>query len=382
MTNELNQALDDLQAAKGISKQAILEAVAKALEKSYEKNFSDEKNVEVVADTETGEFHVYQIKDVVETVEDSISQVSLAEARAADYKAEIGDQLRVEVKPNNFGRVAAQTARNIVIQQIRDAEREAVHDAYIDRMEEIIIGTVQRMDQSNVYINLGKTEGVIQKREQIPTEQLHVGDRIKLFLYDVRISSRGPQILLSRAHPKFVTRLFEQEVPEIAEGVLDIVSVSREAGSRTKIAVQSHDPNVDPIGACVGYKGSRVNLIVDELNGEKMDIIIYDKDPHVYIANALSPSDVNRVILNEEDKSATVIVPDEQLSLAIGKEGQNVRLAARLTGWKIDIKGQSVLEQDPESLGVVEEDTIDLFQIPEEMEEQLKPETEEADAEI
>lgn len=382
MTNELNQALDDLQAAKGISKQAILEAVAKALEKSYEKNFSDEKNVEVVADTETGEFHVYQIKDVVETVEDSISQVSLAEARAADDKAEIGDQLRVEVKPNNFGRVAAQTARNIVIQQIRDAEREAVHDAYIDRMEEIIIGTVQRMDQSNVYINLGKTEGVIQKREQIPTEQLHVGDRIKLFLYDVRISSRGPQILLSRAHPKFVTRLFEQEVPEIAEGVLDIVSVSREAGSRTKIAVQSHDPNVDPIGACVGYKGSRVNLIVDELNGEKMDIIIYDKDPHVYIANALSPSDVNRVILNEEDKSATVIVPDEQLSLAIGKEGQNVRLAARLTGWKIDIKGQSVLEQDPESLGVVEEDTIDLFQIPEEMEEQLKPETEEADAEI
>lgn len=374
MNKELLQALDELQNTKGISKEVILEAMAKALEKSYEKNFQDETNVEVVADAMTGDFHVYQLREVVEKVEDPIRQIRLEEAVVRYPKVQVGDSIRIEVQPDNFGRIAAQTARNIIIQKLRDAEREAVYDAYIDRMKEMIVGTVQRIDNNNVYINLGKTEGVITKREQIPGEHLHVGDRVKLYVCDVRISSRGPQILLSRAHPNLVARLFEQEVPEIADGVVDIYSVSREAGSRTKIAVWSHDPNIDPIGACVGYKGNRVNLIVDELIGEKMDIIIYSEDPKQFIANALSPSAVNKVILHEEENSVVVIVPDDQLSLAIGKEGQNVRLAARLTGWKIDIKGQSQYDADP--LAFEEEDSreepLDLFALPTEKESESR----------
>ncbi|MBY0584329.1 transcription termination factor NusA [Murdochiella sp. Marseille-P8839] len=370
MNKELLQALDELQNTKGISKEVILEAMAKALEKSYEKNFQDETNVEVVADAMTGDFHVYQLREVVEKVEDPIRQIRLEEAVVRYPKVQVGDSIRIEVQPDNFGRIAAQTARNIIIQKLRDAEREAVYDAYIDRMKEMIVGTVQRIDNNNVYINLGKTEGVITKREQIPGEHLHVGDRVKLYVCDVRISSRGPQILLSRAHPNLVARLFEQEVPEISDGVVDIYSVSREAGSRTKIAVWSHDPNIDPIGACVGYKGNRVNLIVDELIGEKMDIIIYSEDSKQFIANALSPSAVNKVILHEEDHSAVVIVPDDQLSLAIGKEGQNVRLAARLTGWKIDIKGQSQYDADPLAFEGEDsrEEPLDLFALPTEKE--------------
>ena len=366
MNKELLQALDELQNTKGIAKEVILDAMAKALEKSYEKNFQDETNVEVIADEMTGDFHVYQLREVVEKVEDPIRQIRLEDAVVPYPKAQVGDSIRIEVQPDNFGRIAAQTARNIIIQKLRDAEREAVYDAYIDRMKEMIVGTVQRIDNNNVYINLGKTEGVITKREQIPRERLHVGDRVKLYVCDVRVSSRGPQILLSRAHPNLVARLFEQEVPEISDGVVDIYSVSREAGSRTKIAVWSHDPNIDPIGACVGYKGNRVNLIVEELVGEKMDIIIYSEDPKQIIANALSPSAVNKVILNEEDHSAVVIVPDDQLSLAIGKEGQNVRLAARLTGWKIDIKGQTQYDADPLAFGEdeQEQESIDLFALP------------------
>lgn len=368
MNKELLQALDELQTTKGISKKVILEAMAKALEKSYEKNFQDETNVEVVADEMTGDFHVYQLREVVDKVEDPIRQIRLEEAVVRYPKAQVGDSIRIEVQPDNFGRIAAQTARNIIIQKLRDAEREAVYDAYIDRMKEMIVGTVQRIDNNNVYINLGKTEGVITKREQIPREHLHVGDRVKLYVCDVRVSSRGPQVLLSRAHPNLVARLFEQEVPEINDGVVEIYSVSREAGSRTKIAVWSHDPNIDPIGACVGYKGNRVNLIVDELIGEKMDIIIYSEDPKQFIANALSPSAVNKVILQEEEHSAVVIVPDDQLSLAIGKEGQNVRLAARLTGWKIDIKGQSQYDADPSAFDAdaVPQKPLDLFALPEE----------------
>jgi len=376
MNKELLQALDELQSTKGISKEVILDAVAKALEKSYEKNFEDETNVEVTADPETGDFHVVQIREVVENVEDPIGQISLEEAQKSMKNAQVGDTVRIEVKPNNFGRIAAQTARNIIIQKLRDAEREAVYDAYIDRMKEMIIGTVQRTDHNNIYINLGKTEGVITKREQIPNEHLHVGDRVKLYVCDVRVSSRGPQILLSRAHSNLVARLFEQEVPEIADGIVEIYSVSREAGSRTKIAVYSKDPNVDPIGACVGYKGNRVNLIVDELNGEKMDIIIYSENPKEFIANALSPSEVTHVILQEEEKAATVIVPDDQLSLAIGKEGQNVRLAARLTGWKIDIKGEAQYNEDPSAFEPVNKDeAIDIFALPQDKEK----ETEEGD---
>lgn len=348
MNQELLGALDDLEASKGVSKEVILDALEKALEKSYEKNFDDHTNVEVHVDRENGEIRVFAVKTVVEKVSDPCREISLEEARQRDVDLSLEDELRVEVKPENFGRVAAQTARNIIIQKLHDAERQNVYDDYIDRVRDIITGTVQRVDLHHVYINLGRAEGIIPPREQIPGEHLKQGDRVKLYVMDVRNASKGAQILLSRAHADLVTRLFEQEVPEIAEGVVEIYSVAREAGSRSKIAVYSNEPDVDPIGACVGYKGSRVNIIVDELRGEKMDITIYDKDPKVFISNALSPAMVNNVITNIPEKSSYVIVPDDQLSLAIGREGQNVRLAARLTGWKIDIKGESEYLKNPE----------------------------------
>ncbi len=356
MNKELIRALDELEESKGISKEQILDALEKAMVKSYEKNFNDQTNVEVHIDSETGDMKMYSLREVVKEVEDPLNQISLEEARLKRKRIDLGDVLKVEVKPKNFGRVAAQTARNIVIQRIHDAERETVYQEYIDRVKEMITGTVQRIDFHNVYINLGKTEGVIPPNEQIPNEHLEVGQRVKLYVEDVRNSSKGPQILVSRAHHNLVVRLFEQEVPEIADGVVEIYSVAREAGSRTKIAVYSTDPNVDPIGACVGYKGTRVNIIVDELNGEKMDIIIYNEDPKVFISNALSPAQVIKVLANPNEKTAVVVVADDQLSLAIGKEGQNVRLAARLTGWKIDIKGESQYLEDPEKYDQMEQE--------------------------
>lgn len=354
MNKELIRALDEVERNKGISKEVILDALEKALEKSYEKNFDDNTNVEVNINEETGDIKVYALKEVVEEVNDPMREISLAEARLKRKRIEIGDTMKIEVKPKNFGRVAAQTARNIVIQKIRDAERESIYEEYIDRLREMITGTVQRIDFNNYYINLGKTEGVVPPVEQIPQEVVKAGDRLKLYVADVRNTAKGPQILLSRAHPQLVVRLFEQEVPEVTDGTVEIMSVAREAGSRTKLAVFSNDPNVDPIGACVGPRGSRVNTIVEELQGEKMDIIIYDKDIKKFISNALSPSQVERVITNMPEKSAVVIVPDDQLSLAIGKEGQNVRLAARLTGWKIDIKGRSQYDADPEAFDAME----------------------------
>lgn len=348
MNKELISALDDVERTKGLQKEVILSALEKALEKSYEKNYEDNTNVEVTINPENGDIKVFALKEVVETPENSFREISLEEAHTISKRAHLGDTLRVPVKPKNFGRVAAQTARNIVIQKIRDAEREMIYNEYIDRLNEMITGVVQRIDFNNLYINLGRTEGVILQNEQIPTESLQIGDRVKMYVADVRNNTKGPQVLLSRAHQNLVVRLFEQEVPEISDGTVEIYSVAREAGSRSKIAVFAHDPNVDPIGACVGYKGARVNIIVDELNGEKMDIIIYDKDPAVFISNALSPSKVVKVICNHQEKTAVIIVPDDQLSLAIGKEGQNVRLAARLTGWKIDIKGYAKYVENPE----------------------------------
>lgn len=346
MNKKLIEALEDLESSKGISKAVILDALEKALQKSYEKNFNDRTNVLVNINDETGDIKVYSLKTVVECPTDPVKEISLEEARMQRKTAQLGDIFQSEVKPKNFGRVAAQTARNIVIQKLRDAERESIYEEYIDRVREMITGTVQRVDFNNIYINLGITDGVIPQSEQIPGEHFEPGDRVKLYVSDVRNSVKGPQILLSRAHHNLVVRLFEQEVPEIADGVVEIFSVAREAGSRTKIAVFTNDSNVDPIGACVGYKGSRVNVIVDELNGEKMDIVIYDKDPGIFISNALSPSKVSKVIINKKESSAVIIVPDDQLSLAIGKEGQNVRLAAKLTGWKIDIKGEKQYEEN------------------------------------
>lgn len=384
MNKKLIEALEDLEESKGISKAVILEALEKALEKSYEKNFNDNTNVSVHINDNNGDIKVYALKTVVDEVEDKYSQISLEEAKTVRKTAAIDDVVQVEVKPKNFGRVAAQTARNIVIQKLRDAERESIYDEYINRVKEMITGTVQRVDYNNIYINLGMTDGVVPQSEQIPGETYEAGDRIKLYVAEVRNNTKGPQVLLSRANHNLVIRLFEQEVPEIADGTVEIFSIAREAGSRSKLAVFSNDPNVDPIGACVGYKGNRVNVIVDELSGEKMDIVIYDKDSSVFISNALSPSKVNKVIINEPDNSAIIVVPDDQLSLAIGKEGQNVRLAAKLTGWKIDIKGQSQYEESQEEYDATESyfddaqeddltsdnevDEVDLFAMPDDYE--------------
>ncbi len=365
MNDKLFEALDALEKTKGISKEAILEALEKALEKSYEKNFKDNNNVQVQVNKTSGEIHVYSIRKVVDEVQDPYTELCLEEAKKIKKSAAVGDDIKVEVKPKNFGRVAAQTARNIIVQNLQQAERKQVYEDYSDKLYEIITGTVQRINRNNIYISLGKTEGVITPKEQIPGERLKAGDRVKLYVANVedpdKVKSKNSQILLSRAHPNLVVRLFEQEVPEIADGLVEINSIAREAGSRSKISVYSTDPNIDPIGACVGYKGSRVNYIVDELHGEKIDIALFDENPKTFISNALSPARINHVISNVKEKSAVVIVADDQLSLAIGKEGQNVRLAAKLTGWKIDIKGESQYMENPsefDALEFTEEDLI------------------------
>ena len=345
MNKEFIKALDEIEREKGIDKDVILDALKKALVKSYEENYDSNSNVEITINELTGDINIFSIKEVVENVEDENTEVTVNEAKKINKKVQIGDVVRIPVKAKNFGRVAAQKARSIVIQKLKDAERETTYEEFKDREKEIINGTVQRVDNGLIFINLGKTEGVVPKSEQIPGEVVNVGDRIKLYIQEVKNTPKGPRITLSRTNPALVVRLFESEIPEIANGLVEIYSISREGGSRTKIAVYSTDESVDPVGACVGYKGNRVNTIVEELNGEKMDIIVYDKDIDVFISNSLSPADVIKVYSNEKEKSAIVIVPDEQLSLAIGKEGQNVRLAAKLTSWKIDIKGESEHEE-------------------------------------
>lgn len=341
MKAEFIEALEEIEKNKGISKERLLEAIEIALISGYKKNFGSSHNVEVEINNTTGDVYVYSTKDVVEEVENEILEISLDEAKEFDSNYEIGDKVKLEVTPRNFGRIAAQTAKQVVMQKIKEAEREIVFDQFVNRENEIITGQVQRVSKNNVLINLGRTEGILPPAEQIVKENYQQGSRIKTYVLEVKKTTKGPQILLSRTHPGLVKRLFELEVPEIHDGVVDIFSISREAGSRTKIAVFSNDENVDAVGACVGFKGSRVKAIVDELNGEKIDIVTWDKDPKKFIANSLSPAKVVKVCVNEDEKSALVVVPDYQLSLAIGKEGQNARLAAKLTNWKIDIKSES-----------------------------------------
>ncbi len=378
MNKEFINALEEIEKEKGIAKSTILEAIEKALLKSYEKNFDEDSNVEIKIDHEKGDVSVYALKEVVEEVENPNTQVSLEEARAKRKTISYGDILKVKVVPKNFGRVAAQTARNIVIQQIRDAERQAIYEDFIDRERELITGDVQRIDFNNIYINLGKTEGFIPPSEQVPNEVIEPGDRVKLFVSEVKATPKGPQIILSRSSSNLIKRLFEVEVPEIHEGVVEIISIAREAGFRTKMAVYANDDTVDPVGACVGFKGARVNAIVDEINGEKIDIIVWSPDIKTFISNSLSPSDVVDVIVNEDEKSAIAIVPDDQLSLAIGKEGQNVRLAAKLTNWKIDIKGDSqheeVLEMEAQRKLKIEEEALQLAKESLEREEAIEEE--------
>ncbi|NLY66346.1 MAG: transcription termination/antitermination protein NusA [Tissierellia bacterium] len=341
MNAEFIEALEEIERDKGIPKEVIFEALEAALISSYRKNFGTSQNVEVIVDRETGNVEVYAKKTVVEEVKNSLLEIDLEEAKKIDDKYKLGDIVMIKITPRNFGRIAAQTAKQVVIQRIKDAERDVIYEEFVNRENEIITGLVQRISKNIVYVDLGKTEGILPPTEQIEGEVYNQGDRIKLYILEVKKTTKGPQIILSRSHPGLVKRLFELEVPEIHDGIVEIYAISREAGSRTKIAVYSKDPNVEPVGACVGIKGSRVKAIVDELNGEKIDIVVWSKNIEEFIANSLSPSSVLKVEIDEKNKTALVVVPDYQLSLAIGKEGQNARLAAKLTNWKIDIKSES-----------------------------------------
>lgn len=345
MSNDFIDALNEIEKEKGISKEVIFEALESALISSYKKNFGSAQNVIVEMDHNTGRAAVYATKDVVDVVENEYLEISLEDAKELNSSHEIGDLIKIEITPKDFGRIAAQTAKQVVIQRIKDAERDVIYEDFINRENEIITGQIQRISKNNVFIDLGKTEGILAPAEQIESEVYKQGDRLKLLILEVKKTTKGPQIILTRSHPDLVKRLFELEVPEINTGIVDVYSISREAGSRTKIAVHSKDPDVDPLGACVGFKGSRVKAIVDELNGEKIDIVVWSNDIDEFIANSLSPSKVVKVISDEKERSAVVVVPDYQLSLAIGKEGQNARLAAKLTNWKIDIKSESQYEE-------------------------------------
>lgn len=349
MNKDFIRSLDELEREKGINKQDIIDAIEKALIKSYEEQYG-ESNVEINFNKDNGDIKVYAIKDIVEEVENKETQISLEEALAHRKRSKLGGQIKLQVKPKDFLRVAAQKGKNIVIQFLRDAERRSIYDSYIDKEKELLNGSVQRIDRNNIYVDLGKSEGFIPERETVEGENFKAGDRIKVYVKEVKDTPKGPQIILSRKDGAFVTRLFELEVPEISQGLVDVMSISREAGFRTKIAVRATDENIDPVGATVGMKGSRVNAIVEEINGEKIDIIIWDEDIKVYILNSLSPAEVVYVFADEKSKEATAFVPDSQLSLAIGKEGQNVRLAAKLTGWKIDIKPESQKDEIIEQL--------------------------------
>ncbi len=361
MNQEFIHALEEIEKDKGISKDIIFDALESALVSSYKKNFKTAQNVLVQIDREMGEISVYAVKDVVEEVEDENLQISLKDAKAINPKLEIGDVYNEKVTPKDFGRIAAQTAKQVVIQRIKDAERDIIFEDFADRENEIITGQIQRIARGNVYVDLGKTEAILPAAEQIPGEIYKVGDRHKMLLLEVKRTTKGPQIVLSRSHPNLIKRLFELEVPEINSGFVEIYSISREAGSRTKIAVFSKDPEIDALGACVGYKGARVKAIVDELHEEKIDIVIWEKEIGKFIANALSPSKVVKVFVNEEEKSALVVVPDYQLSLAIGKEGQNARLAAKLTNWKIDIKSEAQFYEYLQNEDIQEEDLKEKF---------------------
>ncbi|KKM11800.1 transcription elongation factor NusA [Clostridiales bacterium PH28_bin88] len=340
MNLEFIEALQDLEKEKGIDADVLLEAIEAALVSAYKKNFGSQ-NVRVNIDRSTGEVRVYARHTVVEEIVDPRGEILLSEARKLDPNYELDDVVEHEVTPRAFGRIAAQTAKQVVVQRIREAERNIIYDEFANREQDIVTGVVQRQEMKNVFIDLGKVEAVLPLSEQINGEVYRHGDRIKTYIVEVKKTTKGPQVLVSRTHPGLLKRLFELEVPEIYDGVVEIKSVAREAGARSKIAVHSRDENVDPVGACVGPKGMRVQTIVNELKGEKIDIVRWSNDPEVFVSNALSPAKVVSVLVDEGSKVARVVVPDHQLSLAIGKEGQNARLAAKLTGWKIDIKSQS-----------------------------------------
>ncbi|MBO5302449.1 MAG: transcription termination/antitermination protein NusA [Lachnospiraceae bacterium] len=340
-SNELLEALTILEQEKSIPKETLLDAIENSLITACKNHFGKSENIKVQIDPQTCEFHVYQEKTVVEQVEDAVTEVSLANAKMVDSQYEIGDVINIEVKSKEFGRIATQNAKNVILQKIREEERKVLYDEYYSKEKDVVTGIVQRYVGKNVSINLGKVDAILTENEQVKGEVFQPTERIKLYVLEVKSTNKGPKILVSRTHPELVKRLFESEVTEVKDGIVEIKSIAREAGSRTKIAVWSSDPDVDPVGACVGMNGGRVNAIVNELRGEKIDIINWNENAAMLIENALSPAKVISVIADDEEKTAKVVVPDYQLSLAIGKEGQNARLAARLTGFKIDIKSET-----------------------------------------
>ena len=345
---EFLQTLKELAYEKGIDEEQLFETIEAALISAYRRNFNlaqNDRNVRIALSRETGAFHVFAIKDVVEEVTNDVTEISLAQARAINPDYVIGDVVEIEMTPANFGRIAAQTAKQVVMQRLREAERGIVYDEYMNRKADIVTGIVQRVEGRNVFVDIGRAEALLMATEQMPTEEYNYGDTLRAYIIEVKRTARGPQILLSRTHPELLKKLFELQVPEMQEGVVEIKSIAREAGSRSKVAVHSSEERVDPIGACVGPHYMRVQAVVDELAGEKIDIVKWSDDPATYIANSLNPAKVISVAVNEAEKVSRVVVPDYQLSLAIGKEGQNARLAAKLTGWKIDIKSESQAQE-------------------------------------
>lgn len=346
---ELNlmDALRDLCKEKEIKEEVLFEAVESALKIAYKKNFNQDDNVEITIDQENGSFHVYSLKSVVETVQDPVIEISLEEAQRISPGCDIDDVVEIEVTPKDFGRIAAQAAKQSVVQKLREAERGVIYDEFTNRDSDLIRGKVIRVEDENLIVEVGKTEAILVPSEQSPLDNYKIGDFVRAYIIEVKKGGKGPQVYLSRTHPNFLRRLVELEVPEIQDGIVEIKGVAREAGARSKIAVSSKDPNVEAVGSCVGQRGTRIQPVLDELGDEKLDIIEWSPKAGVFVANALSPSKIISVAINDDDKNCRVVVPDNQLSLAIGKEGQNARLAARLTGWKIDIKSMKQAKNSP-----------------------------------
>ncbi|MBW1986169.1 MAG: transcription termination/antitermination protein NusA [Deltaproteobacteria bacterium] len=358
MTGELKRIIDQVCRDKGIDKELLITTIEEAVRSAAKKKYDPKLDIEVNFTEDTGEIEIFQFKEVVEEVTDPDTQLSLEEGRQLDAECELGDVLGIKLDASSFGRIAAQSAKQVIIQGMREAERDVVYEEYKDRQGEIISGIVQRQDKAGIIVNLGRTEAILPPEEQVPRESYRQGDRLRAYVLEVKRHSRGPQIILSRVRPEFLISLFENEVPEISEGIVQILSCVREPGSRAKIAVTSRDSDVDPVGACVGMKGSRVQNVVQELRGEKIDIIPWNPDPAKFVTQALAPAEVSRIILDEVNQAMEVIVPDDQLSLAIGKRGQNVRLASKLTGWKIDVKSETKYSKS------LKESYLSLLQIP------------------
>lgn len=370
MVSNLTRMIEQVSREKGVEQEVLIKALEEAVKAAARKKFGQDYDLEVRYNQEMGEVEVFEFKEVVDDVTNEHLQVSLNEAREMDPESELGDSLGIKMDTDTFGRIAAQSAKQVIMQRLKEAERDIVFDDFKDRRGEIINGIVQRFDRGSIVVNLGRTEAELPPKEQIPKESYKQGDRIRAYILDVKQFSRGPQIVLSRTHPNFLSALFESEVPEISEGIVQIMQVSREPGSRAKIAVTSRDPDVDPVGACVGMKGRRVQAVVQELRGEKIDIVTWNPDAAKFICNALAPAEITRVIVDEANHSMEVVVPDDQLSLAIGRRGQNVRLASRLTGWRLDVIGETnynqALKEGYKSLlqleGVGEKRASDLYE--------------------